>query len=130
MILFSECVFAEENQQPILGGHRFFRRKVTIFIGREINTHILPTKSTKTNSLKSASLTIINYSFRIINHSTTTTKAFSAREFRALQEMFAHQTHLLHNFLEHVPYASSLNALIDKYKFPQPENKGKILSHA
>ena len=31
------------------GCHRFFRRKVTIFIGREIKTHILPTKINEKN---------------------------------------------------------------------------------
>ena len=40
------CLFPDENQQPVLRGHRFCfqRRKVTIFIGRETKTHTLPTK--------------------------------------------------------------------------------------
>ena len=41
----SECV----NQQPVLGGNRFFRRKVTIFIGRETKTHILQAKINEKN---------------------------------------------------------------------------------
>ena len=46
---FGMCLFPEENQQPVLGGHRFFRRKVTMFIGRETKTHILPTKIDEKN---------------------------------------------------------------------------------
>ena len=38
------CLFPKENQQLILGGHRF-PKKVTIFIGRETKTHILQTKN-------------------------------------------------------------------------------------
>ena len=41
---FGMCLFPDENQQPVLGGHRFFRRRVTIFIGRETDTLILQTK--------------------------------------------------------------------------------------
>ena len=43
------CLFPEENQQPVLGGNRFSLRKVTIFIGRETKTHILPTKINERN---------------------------------------------------------------------------------
>ena len=52
------CLFPEENQQPVLGGHRFLR-KVGILIGRETKTHILPTKLNEKNSLRSAHLIII-----------------------------------------------------------------------
>ena len=48
----------------------FPRRKVTIFIGRETTTHILPTKINE-NKFAKVSSTNKNYSFRIINHSTT-----------------------------------------------------------
>ena len=43
------CLFPEENQQPVLGGNRFSEGKVTIFIGRETKTHILPTKINEKN---------------------------------------------------------------------------------
>ena len=45
----SECLFPEENQQPVLWGSAFFRRKVAIFIGRETKTHIKPTKINEKN---------------------------------------------------------------------------------
>ena len=37
------CLIPEENQQPVLGVHRFFRRKVTIVIGRETKTQMYTT---------------------------------------------------------------------------------------
>ena len=40
MICFGMCISPEENQQSVLGGQRFFKRKVIIFIGRETKTHI------------------------------------------------------------------------------------------
>ena len=66
------CLFPQENQQPVLGGHRFFRRKVTIFIGRETKTHISPTKINE-QKFAEVSSSCINYSFRKVGHSTTTT---------------------------------------------------------
>ena len=42
--IFHQLVFAEENQQLVLGSHRFSEEKWTIYIGRETTTHILPTK--------------------------------------------------------------------------------------
>ena len=55
----SECVcFQRKINNPFIGV-TFFRRKVTIFIGRETKTHILPTKINEKKSLRSAYLTII-----------------------------------------------------------------------
>ena len=67
------CLFPEEIQQPVLGGNRFFEIKVTIFIGRETETHIVPTKINETKFAKVSS-SYNKYSFRIIIHSTTTTQ--------------------------------------------------------
>ena len=54
------CLFPEENQQPVLGGHRFPEEKGQCFIGRETkNTHFYRRKINETNSLRSADLTII-----------------------------------------------------------------------
>ena len=64
------CLFPEENQQPVLGWSPFFRREVTIFTRRETKTHILPTKINE--NIAEVSTSNNNYSFRIINHSTTT----------------------------------------------------------
>ena len=55
------CLFPEENQQPVLGGNRFFRRKVANFIGRETKTHILPTKMNE--NIANVSPSNNNYSF-------------------------------------------------------------------
>ena len=73
----SECVsFPKKINNPFrVVGHRFFRRKMTFFIGRETKTHILPTKINEKGPLTSYN----NYSFRIINHSTTTTTIQSGR---------------------------------------------------
>ena len=66
MILFRNVsLFPEENQQPVLGGNRFFQRKGTIFIGRETKPHILPTKMNEKKIAK-VSPSNNNYSFRII----------------------------------------------------------------
>ena len=70
------CLFLQQNQKPVLESHRFFRRKVTIFIGSETKTHILPTKINETNSLRSAHLTIIIL-LEYKNHPTTTTSFHS-----------------------------------------------------
>ena len=59
MILFRNVFLSRRNRQPVLGGNRFFRRKVTIFIGRETKPHILPTKINENKSLRSALLSII-----------------------------------------------------------------------
>ena len=52
--LFSECVFPEENQQPILGGHCFPMKSGNM----KQQIHILQTK-TNEKLLRSAPLTII-----------------------------------------------------------------------
>ena len=41
------CLFPDENQQPVLRGRLFFRRKVTFFIGRETKHTYYRRKSTK-----------------------------------------------------------------------------------
>ena len=53
ILLRNVCLFPEENQQPVLEGHRFFEGKVAIFIGRETKTHIFPIKINE-KSLRSA----------------------------------------------------------------------------
>ena len=61
----SECVsFPRKINNPFWGGNRFFRRKVTIFIGHETKTHILPTKINE--KIAKVSPSNNNYSFRII----------------------------------------------------------------
>ena len=52
------CLFPEENQQPILGSHRFLK-KSDIFIGRITKTHIFLLKVDENFSLRSAPLSII-----------------------------------------------------------------------
>ena len=55
-----ECVsFPRKINNPFWEGNRFFRSKVTIFIGRETKTHILQTKMNGKKSLRWAHLTII-----------------------------------------------------------------------
>ena len=66
----SECVSGKSTTR--FGRSAFFRRKVTIFIGRETTTHILLTKINEKNSPRSAPLTII-FLLEKYNHSTTTT---------------------------------------------------------
>ena len=41
MILFRNVSLSRRKSTTVLGGHRFFPRKVTIFFGRETKTHIL-----------------------------------------------------------------------------------------
>ena len=68
---FWMCLVPEDKSTTRFGWSAFFRRQVTIFIGRETKTHILPTKINEKKSLRSVDLTIIilveNY-----NHSKTT----------------------------------------------------------
>ena len=59
---FGMCLFPEENQQPVFGSNRFFRRKVTIFIGCETKIHIFRRKSKK--KIGKVSPSNNNYSFR------------------------------------------------------------------
>ena len=57
---FSECASLSRGKSTTrFAGSAFFKRKVTIFIGRETKTHILPTKSNEQNSVMSALLSII-----------------------------------------------------------------------
>ena len=56
----SECVSFPKKINNSLCGVTFFQRKVTVFIGRETTTHILPTKINEQKSLRSALLSISN----------------------------------------------------------------------
>ena len=58
---FKMCLFPREYQQPVMGGHRFFRRKETIFIGRETQAHILPRK------INEQSLRLVPFSIIILS---------------------------------------------------------------
>ena len=62
---FGMCLFPEENQQPVLGSNRFSEEKWPFFIGRETNTHILPTKMNE-KKIDKVSPSNNNYCFRII----------------------------------------------------------------
>ena len=69
---YAECTYTRiqclspRKSTTRFAGHRFFRGKVTIFIGRETKTHILSTKINETiRQGQSPS--------RVINHSTTRT---------------------------------------------------------
>ena len=74
MILFRNVSLSRGKSTTRFGRSAFYIRKVTIFIGRETKTNILPTKINEKNSLRPASPSNNNYSLRIIyNHSTTTT---------------------------------------------------------
>ena len=44
MVLFRNVSLSRGKSTTRFGGNRFFQGKVTIFIGRETKTHILPTK--------------------------------------------------------------------------------------
>ena len=76
-LCFGMCLFPEENQTTRFGWCSFFRGKVTIFIGRETKTHILPKKINEKKIAK-VSPSNNNYSFRIkkpfnnTQHTTTT----------------------------------------------------------
>ena len=59
MILFRNVSLSQRKPTTYFGRSRFFRRKVTKFIGRETKTHILPTKMKRKNSLRSALPTTI-----------------------------------------------------------------------
>ena len=59
------CLFPRRKSTTRFGRSPFFLGKVTVFIGRETKTHILPTKS--------ISISNNNCSSSTINHSTTTT---------------------------------------------------------
>ena len=58
-LFFAEIVFSMKINNQFGGLTVVFRGKVTISIGRETKTHIVQTKINETNSLRSASLTII-----------------------------------------------------------------------
>ena len=64
MLLFRNVSRSRGKSITRFAGSPFFTRKVTIFIGRETKTHIVPTKMNEKNSLRSADLTI-NSSFRL-----------------------------------------------------------------
>ena len=49
MILFRNVSLSLGKSTTRFAGSAFFRRKVTIFIGRETKTHILPTKINEKN---------------------------------------------------------------------------------
>ena len=69
----SGCLFPKENQQPILGSPFFFPKKTVNFHWTSNkNTHFADENQRNKNSLRSASSSI--FFFKIINHSTTTTK--------------------------------------------------------
>ena len=73
MILFSKCVFPKKiNNQ--FGRLPFFQRKSVNFpwTGNK-NTHFTDENQRNKNRKGQPSLTIINFSSRIMNHSTTTT---------------------------------------------------------
>ena len=72
MILFRNVSLSRGKSTTRFAGSAFFRRKVTIFIGRETKTHILQTKINGKKTLRSADLTIIIL-LEYYNHSTTTT---------------------------------------------------------
>ena len=72
MILFRNVSLSRGKSTTRFGVSPFFRRKVTIFIGRETKIHILPTKIDEKKSIRSAHLTII-FLLEQYNHSTTTT---------------------------------------------------------
>ena len=62
----SECVFFQRKiNNPFLGGNHFSEEKVTIFIGRETKTYILPKKINE-KKIATVSPSNNNYSFRII----------------------------------------------------------------
>ena len=65
--------FSNRKSTTQFGVSPFFRVNVTISIGRETKTHILPKKNTKLISAK-VSLSDYNYSIRIMNHLPATTR--------------------------------------------------------
>ena len=69
----SECVTFQMKINNPFWVSAFFRRKVTIFIGRETKTHILQTKINEKKSPRSADLTIIVLLEYCNHYSTTTT---------------------------------------------------------
>ena len=72
MILFRNVsLFPEENQQPVLGGHRFSKEKCQFSLDLKQKTHFSH-KKTDEKSLRSAPLSIIIH-LEKYNHSTTTT---------------------------------------------------------
>ena len=70
--LVSECVSFQNKITNLFWGSQFFRRKVSIVIGRETKTHKSPKKINEQKFAKVSSPNN-NYSFNIINHSTITT---------------------------------------------------------
>ena len=71
MILFRNVSLSLGKSTTRFGGSPLFRRKVTFFIGRETKIHIFLTKIDE--KIAKVRPSDNNYSFRIINHSTTTT---------------------------------------------------------
>ena len=65
LILFRNVSLSRGKSTTRFGWSSFFRRKVTIFIGRETKTHILPTKMNEKKIAK-VSPSNNNYSFRIL----------------------------------------------------------------
>ena len=91
--IFLECVLPKENQQPILGVSPFFRGKVTISVGSGTKHTSTIDYQRKTNSPRSVNLSDNDYSFGIINHSTTTT-AVACTYTHTLNEVQTQQTQL------------------------------------
>ena len=70
MILFRNVSLSRGKSTTNFWVSPFFLRKVTIFIGRETKTYILPTKINRRKLLRSAHLTTIIL-LEYYNHSTT-----------------------------------------------------------
>ena len=70
--VFRNVSFSQRKSTTHLGRSLFFRRKATIFIGRETKTH--STDENRRKKIAKVSPSNDNYSCRITNHSTTNNK--------------------------------------------------------
>ena len=79
MILFRNVSLSRGKSTTRHGGSAFFRRKVTIFIGRETKTHILPTKinEKKIAKVSPSNIFILLQLLTIQQHSSDLARVYS-----------------------------------------------------